>query len=51
MVLGVTGAAEALGSTWTGLFSAFPVMSTVLAGFSHRANGSGYVIALLRSMA
>jgi hypothetical protein len=50
MVLAVTSAAEALGPIWTGLFSAFPVMSTVLASFSHRANGSGYVIALLRSM-
>ena len=50
MVLGVTAAAEALGSVWTGLFAAFPVMSTVLAAFSHRANGAGYAIALLRSM-
>jgi hypothetical protein len=50
MVLGVTAAAEALGSVWTGLFSAFPVMSTVLAAFSHRANGAGFAVALLRSM-
>jgi hypothetical protein len=50
MVLGVTGAAEALGTVWTGVFSAFPVMSTVLATFSHRANGPGFVVALLRSM-
>jgi uncharacterized membrane protein (GlpM family) len=50
MVLGVTAAAEALGSVWTGLFAAFPVMSTVLAVFSHRANGPGFVVALLRSM-
>lgn len=50
MVLGVTAAAEGLGTTWTGLFSAFPVMSTVLAVFSHRANGPGFVVALLRSM-
>jgi len=50
MVLGVTGAAEALGSVWTGLFAAFPVMSTVLAVFSHRANGAGFVMAMLRSM-
>jgi len=51
MVLLVTAAAEALGSAWTGLFAAFPVMSTVLAVFSHRANGPGFAIALLRSMA
>jgi uncharacterized membrane protein (GlpM family) len=50
MVLGVTAAAEALGSTWTGLFAAFPVMSIVLAVFSHRANGAGFTATLLRSM-
>jgi len=50
MVLAVTGAAEALGPAWTGLFAAFPVMSTVLAVFSHRANGPGFVVAMLRAM-
>ena len=50
MVLGVTGAAEALGPVWTGLFSAFPVLSTVLAVFSQRANGPGFVVAMLRAM-
>jgi hypothetical protein len=50
MVLAVTAAAEALGPAWTGLFAAFPVMSTVLAVFSQRANGPGFVVALLRAM-
>lgn len=50
MVLAVTAAAEGLGTTWTGLLAAFPVMSTVLAVFSHRANGPGFVVALLRAM-
>jgi hypothetical protein len=50
MVLGVTAAAEALGTVWTGLFAAFPVMSTVMAVFSHRANGAGFTQALLRAM-
>jgi len=50
MVLAVTGAAEALGPAWTGMFAAFPVMSTVLAVFSHRANGPGFVVAMLRAM-
>jgi uncharacterized membrane-anchored protein len=50
MVLAVTAAAEALGPAWTGLFSAFPVMSTVLAVFSQRANGPGFVVAMLRAM-
>ena len=50
MVLAVTATAEALGPAWTGLFAAFPVMSTVLAVFSHRANGPGFAVALLRAM-
>jgi hypothetical protein len=50
MVLAVTATAEALGPAWTGLFAAFPVMSTVLAVFSHRANGPGFAAALLRAM-
>jgi uncharacterized membrane protein (GlpM family) len=50
MVLAVTAAAEGLGTIWTGLFAAFPVMSTVLAVFSHRANGPGFVVAMLRAM-
>jgi uncharacterized membrane protein (GlpM family) len=50
MVLAVTGMAEALGPAWTGMFAAFPVMSTVLAVFSHRANGPGFVVAMLRAM-
>ena len=50
MVLGVTAMADALGSAWTGLVAAFPVMSTVLAVFSHRANGPGFAVALLRAM-
>jgi hypothetical protein len=50
MVLLVTAVAEALGPAWTGLFTAFPVMSTVLAVFSHRANGPGFAVALLRAM-
>jgi uncharacterized membrane-anchored protein len=50
MVLGVTAAAESLGTVWTGLFSAFPVMSTVMAVFTHRANGPGFTQAMLRAM-
>ena len=50
MVLAVTGMAEALGPAWTGLFAAFPVMSTVLAVFSQKANGPGFVVAMLRAM-
>jgi len=50
MVLLVTAVAEAVGTAWTGLIAVFPVMSSVLAVFSHRANGAGFAAALLRSM-
>jgi len=50
MVLTVTAVAQAVGPAWTGLIAAFPVMSSVLATFSQRANGPGFVVALLRSM-
>ena len=50
MVLAVTAMAEALGPAWTGLLAVFPVFSSVLAVFSHRANGAGFVVAMLRAM-
>ena len=50
LTLGVTGAASALGPALSGLFAMFPVMSTVLVGFSHRASGAGFAVALLRGM-
>ena len=50
MVLAVTAAAETLGPAWTGLLAVFPVFTTVLAVFSHRASGSGFVVAMLRAM-
>jgi hypothetical protein len=48
--LGVTYAAAQLGARLSGLFAMFPVMSTVLVGFSHRASGPGFAVALLRGM-
>ena len=48
--LSVTYAAASLGPRLSGLFAMFPVMSTVLVGFSHRANGPGFAVALLRGM-
>jgi uncharacterized membrane protein (GlpM family) len=50
MVLAVTAIAETVGSAWTGLLAVFPVFSTVLAVFSQRANGPGFVVAMLRAM-
>ncbi len=48
--LSVTYAAASLGPRLSGLFAMFPVMSTVLVGFSHRASGPGFAVALLRGM-
>ena len=50
MVLFSTAIAEAVGPGWTGLIAVFPVMSSVVAVFSQRANGPGFVVALLRAM-
>jgi len=48
--LSVTYAAAGLGPRLSGLFAMFPVMSTVLVGFSHRASGPGFAVGLLRGM-
>ena len=48
--LSVTYTAASLGPRLSGLFAMFPVMSTVLVGFSHRSNGPGFPVALLRGM-
>ena len=50
LTLCVTYAAAGLGPRLSGLLAMFPVMSTVLVGFSHRANGPGFAVALLRGM-
>ena len=50
LCLGVTYGAAELGPRLSGLFAMFPVMSTVLVGFSHRTNGPGFAVALLRGM-
>lgn len=50
LCLSVTYAAAQLGPRLSGLFAMFPVMSTVLVGFSHRTNGPGFAVALLRGM-
>ena len=48
--LSVTYAAASLGPRLSGLFAMFPVMSTVLVGFSHRSSGPGFAVDLLRGM-
>jgi len=50
MVIAVTAVAETVGTAWTGVLAVFPVFSSVLAVFSQRANGPGYVVAMLRAM-
>lgn len=50
LVLTVTGFATRLGARLSGLLAMFPVMASVLAVFSHRQAGAGFVIRLLRGM-
>lgn len=50
LVLLVTFAASRIGARLSGFFAMFPVMSTVLVGFSHRHVGPSFAVALLRGM-
>jgi hypothetical protein len=50
LVLFVTFAAARLGARLSGFLAMFPVMSTVLVGFSHRYSGRAFAVALLRGM-
>ena len=51
MVYSITEAAEFLGPQWSGTISCYPVMITVLAPFTHIANGVYTTIAVLRGLA
>jgi len=46
----VTWAAAALGPRLSGVFAMFPVMGTILVGFSHAASGRDYAVNILRGM-
>jgi len=50
LTVAVTHLSPMLGPEFSGLFAVFPIMGVVLAGSSHRANGSAFTIRLLRSM-
>jgi hypothetical protein len=50
LTVAVTLAAGVVGPRWSGSLAIFPVLASVLAVFSHRAQGSAFVAALLRSM-
>lgn len=50
LTVGATLAAATMGSRWSGLIAVFPLLSSVLAVFSHRADGPLFAAALLRSL-
>jgi hypothetical protein len=50
LVLVVTFSAARLGARASGFLAMFPVMSTVLVGFSHHYSGRAFAVALLRGM-
>ena len=50
LTLAVSAVASTLGSTTSGLLAVFPVLTIVLAVFSHRANGASFASTLLRAM-
>lgn len=51
LVVLLTAAAHALGPRLSGLLTIFPVATTILAVFSHRAQGAAFAIHLLRGLA
>lgn len=46
----VTSLAQRLGAAWSGVLTLFPVMSVVLAVFSHRQQGAEFAVLMLRSL-
>jgi hypothetical protein len=50
LVLAVTFGAARLGPRLSGVFAVFPVMGTVLVGFTHAQSGRPHAVALLRGM-
>ncbi len=50
LTLSVTAIATNVGETWSGLLAAFPILSLVLAVFTHRAEGPAQVAQLFRGM-
>lgn len=48
--LSVSLGAAAMGARLSGFLAMFPVMSTILTGFSHRACGRAFAVTLLRGM-
>ncbi|GAB3911289.1 hypothetical protein GCM10028803_52340 [Larkinella knui] len=49
-VLVITGLASVLGPTWSGILTPFPILTSILAIFSHTLQGSNGTIITLRGM-
>lgn len=50
LIIAVTVAASRLGARLSGFLAMFPVMGSVLTGFSHASSGRAFAVALLRGM-
>jgi hypothetical protein len=50
VTVAVTSLATAIGPSWSGMFAVFPVITSVLSVFSHRASGPAFTVALLRAL-
>jgi len=50
LVYAVTHFAAALGPRWSGAFAMFPIISIVMASFSHHYSGSAFAIRLLKGV-
>lgn len=50
LTLCVTALADALGPTWSGLLTVFPIATTVLTVSSHRSQGPEFAVYLLRGL-
>ncbi|OIN58480.1 hypothetical protein BLX24_15650 [Arsenicibacter rosenii] len=48
--LGITGLAELLGPTWSGVLTPFPILTSILAIFSHLLQGSDATVATMRGI-
>lgn len=51
LTLAVTGVADSAGPRWSGILAVFPLLSSVLAVFSHRIQGAPFAAAMLRGLA
>jgi hypothetical protein len=50
LTLVVTGAAQTFGAAWSGIAALAPLLSPILAIFTHRRSGSAHAIALFRGL-